>query len=156
MVNNHGDRQSPKDRVVGPLPNGRTSWLTNGGDPNHLQVLDDPPSGCSLKWGPLKKKPLISHQIKESIGRDFFLGLLASETIFRRTFWSLESLEYCTSTGIGIEYEMLFMRYFDILNPQNHVTTVGVRNLAPVVRVGHLSSVQNPGWLFYIEDYTTQ
>ena len=68
----------------------------------------------------------------------FFLGLLASETIFRRTFWSLESLEYCTSTGIGIEYEMLFMRYFDILNPQNHVT-VGVRNLAPVVRVGHLS-----------------
>ena len=23
MVNNHGDRKSPKDRVVGPLPNGR-------------------------------------------------------------------------------------------------------------------------------------
>ena len=23
-------------RVVGPLPNGRTSWLINGGDPNHL------------------------------------------------------------------------------------------------------------------------
>ena len=72
VVNSHGDRQSPKDRVVGPLPNGRTSWLTNGGDPNHLQVLDDPPSGCSLKWGPLKKKPVISHQIKESIGRYFF------------------------------------------------------------------------------------
>ena len=33
------------------------------------------------------------------------------------------------------------MRYFDILNPQNHVTTVGVRNLAPVVRVGHLSHI---------------
>ena len=24
-VNNHGDRNSPKDRVAGPLPNGRTS-----------------------------------------------------------------------------------------------------------------------------------
>ncbi len=35
MVNNHGDRKSPKDRVVGPLPNGH-SWLINGGDPNHL------------------------------------------------------------------------------------------------------------------------
>ena len=39
MVNNDGDGKSPKDRVVGPLPNGRTSWLINGGDPNHLQVL---------------------------------------------------------------------------------------------------------------------
>ena len=27
---------SPKDRVMGPLPNGRTLWLINGGDPNHL------------------------------------------------------------------------------------------------------------------------
>ena len=27
-----------QDRVVGPLPNGR-SPLMNGGDPNHLQVL---------------------------------------------------------------------------------------------------------------------
>ena len=27
--------KSPKDRVVGPLPNGH-SWLINGGDPNHL------------------------------------------------------------------------------------------------------------------------
>ena len=27
---------SPKDRVVGPLPNGRTSWLINGDDPNYL------------------------------------------------------------------------------------------------------------------------
>ena len=24
------------DRVVGPLPNGRTSWLINAGDPNHI------------------------------------------------------------------------------------------------------------------------
>ena len=31
--------KSPKDRVVGPFPNGRTPWLINGGDPNHLQVL---------------------------------------------------------------------------------------------------------------------
>ncbi len=35
MVNSHGDHKSPKDRVVGPLPNGN-SWLINGGDPNHL------------------------------------------------------------------------------------------------------------------------
>ena len=27
---------STKDRVVGPLPNGRTPWRINGGDPNHL------------------------------------------------------------------------------------------------------------------------
>ena len=35
MVNNHGFHKSPKDGVVGPLPNG-LSWLINGGDPNHL------------------------------------------------------------------------------------------------------------------------
>ena len=29
--------KSPKDRLVGPLPNGRTLWLVNGGPhPNHL------------------------------------------------------------------------------------------------------------------------
>ena len=28
--------KSPKDRVVGPLPNGRTLWLINGGDPKHV------------------------------------------------------------------------------------------------------------------------
>ena len=27
--------KSPKDRVVGPLPNGLTSWLINRGDPHH-------------------------------------------------------------------------------------------------------------------------
>ena len=49
MVNNHGDPKSPKDRVgvVGPLPNGRTSWLVNGGDPTRpgmiLQVDFEPP-----------------------------------------------------------------------------------------------------------------
>ena len=37
----HGDRWllSPKDRVVGPLPNGQNLWLINGADSNHLQVL---------------------------------------------------------------------------------------------------------------------
>ena len=36
--------KSPKDRVI-PLTNGRTLWLINGGDPNHLQVLGaHPPS----------------------------------------------------------------------------------------------------------------
>ena len=35
MVNNHGDRKSPKDRV-GLVINGRASWLINGGDPQPL------------------------------------------------------------------------------------------------------------------------
>ena len=39
MVHNHGDRKSPKVRVVGPLTNGLYKWLINGGDPNHLQVF---------------------------------------------------------------------------------------------------------------------
>ena len=43
MVDNHGDRKSPKDRVVVvPLPNGRPSWLINGGDPNHVSKSWDP------------------------------------------------------------------------------------------------------------------
>ena len=29
----------PLTEVVGPLPDGRTPWLMNGGDPNHLQVM---------------------------------------------------------------------------------------------------------------------
>ena len=43
MVNNHGDRKSPKDGVVGPLPNGLNKWLIHGG---HKLVTnwDDPPS----------------------------------------------------------------------------------------------------------------
>ena len=36
MVHKSPSRAS---RVVGPLPNGRTSWLTNGVDPNHLRDL---------------------------------------------------------------------------------------------------------------------
>ena len=31
--------KSPKDRVVGPLPNGLSKCLINWGDPNHLHVL---------------------------------------------------------------------------------------------------------------------
>ena len=38
VVNNHDDRNSPKDRIVGPLTNGRTLWLINGGDPNDPYV----------------------------------------------------------------------------------------------------------------------
>ena len=34
VVKNHGDRKSPRLGVVGLLPNGLTSWLVNGGDPN--------------------------------------------------------------------------------------------------------------------------
>ena len=44
VVNNHSDRKSPKDRVVGPLPNGRNSWLINGGDPTHLHPPGSPSS----------------------------------------------------------------------------------------------------------------
>ena len=36
---------SPRTGVVGPLTNGRTSWLINGGDPNYL-----------LSGGPSSKK----------------------------------------------------------------------------------------------------
>ena len=44
-MNNHGDRKSPKDRVVGPLPNGRTLWLINGGPIlTTYDTWDDPPS----------------------------------------------------------------------------------------------------------------
>ena len=39
MINDHGDRKSPKYRVVGPVPNGRTPWLINGGDPKRLHPL---------------------------------------------------------------------------------------------------------------------
>ena len=31
MVNNHGELLFPKDRVVGPLPNGLNGLLANGG-----------------------------------------------------------------------------------------------------------------------------
>ena len=43
--NNHGDPRSPKDRVVGPLPNCRTPWLINGG------LLTTLPR-CSLRKNP--------------------------------------------------------------------------------------------------------
>ena len=38
--------KSSKDRVVGPLPNGRTVWLINVGDPftTYWPSWDDPPS----------------------------------------------------------------------------------------------------------------
>ena len=37
VVNNHGEYISHLNGVVViPLTNGRTSWLINGGDPNHL------------------------------------------------------------------------------------------------------------------------
>ena len=37
VVNNHGFFVSPpKDRVMGPLPNGLIKWLIYGCDPNHL------------------------------------------------------------------------------------------------------------------------
>ena len=47
--------KSPKDRVVGPLPNGRTPWLINGGDPKYL-LLTSP--GMILQVGS-RKTPMI-------------------------------------------------------------------------------------------------
>ena len=38
----------PRPEVVGPLPNGRTPWLINGGDPNYLLS-----GGWSSKYGTL-------------------------------------------------------------------------------------------------------
>ena len=41
----------PLNRVVGPLPNGRTPWLINGGDPNYLLTGMAPASRNSfLSW----------------------------------------------------------------------------------------------------------
>ena len=37
LINNHG--LSPKNQVVGPLPNGRTPWLIDGCDPNSLSRM---------------------------------------------------------------------------------------------------------------------
>ena len=49
MVNNHGDRKSPKDRVI-PLPNGRTSWLINGGPIlTTYKSWNEPPSSLGLR-----------------------------------------------------------------------------------------------------------
>ena len=39
MVDNHGDPKSPKDRVVGPLPNGLDRWLINGGCPGMIPAF---------------------------------------------------------------------------------------------------------------------
>ena len=83
MVNNHGDRKSPKDRVMGPLPNGQTSWLINGGDPNHLRPSwDDPPSTvCPWKMGGNSKFGIF----RTSKGR-LFSGAFAVS--FREGKWS--------------------------------------------------------------------
>ena len=62
MVNKHGHMVivSPLDGVVGPLANGRTLWLINGGDPITTYIhWDDPPSTPNL------------HPTKEDLGRSF-------------------------------------------------------------------------------------
>ena len=50
--------------VVGPLPNGRTPWLINGGDPNHLLT------GMILQEGVLRP------------GGETFFGGICKETCF--------------------------------------------------------------------------
>ena len=44
MVNNPGDRKSPKDRVVGPLPNGLFTAYKWGLLTTYSTTWDDPPS----------------------------------------------------------------------------------------------------------------
>ena len=48
MANNHRDRKSPKDRVVGPLPNG-LSGLWMGVILTTYKSWDDPPSSLSAQ-----------------------------------------------------------------------------------------------------------
>ena len=70
---------SPLTGVVGPLPNGRTLWLINGGDPNYL--LSGIPSS---KYGTLGKKthiipwvvPLPSNSGNEGLGWDSLLKMV--------------------------------------------------------------------------------
>ena len=38
-LDHHGHRFRPLNGFVGPLINGRTPWLINGGDPNYLVQL---------------------------------------------------------------------------------------------------------------------
>ena len=64
MVKNHGDGKSPKDRVVGPLPNG-----LNGGDPNYLlsgMILQVPPFKTNISPGCLEED--ISRNVQEKNG----------------------------------------------------------------------------------------
>ena len=51
MVSNDDDHKSSKDRVVGPLPNGQTPWLTNGDDSNHLLTGMILQVGCRVSGG---------------------------------------------------------------------------------------------------------
>ena len=55
---------------MGPLPNGRTPWLVNGGDPNHL------PIGVILQVPSLKLTAMLHLKI-DFVGRlsRFLLGL---------------------------------------------------------------------------------
>ena len=56
VVNNHGDPKSPKDRVVGPLPNG-LNCLYMGVILTTYKSLDDPPSTLPLPGCFTKKEP---------------------------------------------------------------------------------------------------
>ena len=53
--------KSPKDRVLGPLPDGRTSWLISGGDPNHLvtgMILQVAPNRPQVKVRDFRSRQL--------------------------------------------------------------------------------------------------
>ena len=56
MVNNHGDRKFPTDRVV-PFPNGRTSWLINGGDQDFMKCQQRVFVAVAQSWNRQPKLP---------------------------------------------------------------------------------------------------
>ena len=61
VVNNHGDRKSPKDKVF-PLPNGLYKWLINRGDPNYL-LTGNPSSKCPQTYLEKKGKETYLEQV---------------------------------------------------------------------------------------------
>ena len=77
----------PLSRFI-PLPNGRTPWLVNGGDPNHLQVL-----GWSSKYPPPSSSSWFlfrSPTHKGSRGRTVYLYLHEPGSI-NSLYWGWET-----------------------------------------------------------------
>ena len=57
VVNNHGDRKCPKDRIVGALTNCRSPWLINGGYLASGMILQAETSWCHLPCGEAISSP---------------------------------------------------------------------------------------------------
>ena len=68
------DSKSPKDRVI-PIPNGRTSWLVNGGLLTTYKSWDDPPSSRI----PIKQPVGFSKNAIFGAPQKWFLQILSDE-----------------------------------------------------------------------------